>query len=260
LRVLIVDNEPLARSALENILDKRGDVQGYDSANDAIEALDKVTKDDFDVLLLDIKMPEVSGIELIDRLKQIRRPAPAVVFVTAHDEHAIAAFERHAVDYVLKPFSEERIGEALDVAYRRTEDEKASRLVNMLPQFRKCGQRQSTRIAFKAKGRIIFIDLADVMAVKAEGNYVLLLRQTDSYLLRESISVMAEKLQRYGFVRIHRSVLVNSAFVESVQPWLTGEYGLRLKGGKEYTVSRTFKKNLRSLADFWIGDDAASNE
>lgn len=96
----------------------------------------------------------------------------------------------------------------------------------------------------------------DVVAVEAEGNYVMLQRQSDSYLLRESISVMAEKLKLDGFLRIHRSILVNSSFVEEIQSWLTGEYVLRTKGGKEYTVTRTYKKNLKSLAEFWVGTDA----
>ena len=96
--------------------------------------------------------------------------------------------------------------------------------------------------------------------MQAEGNYVLLERQSGSYLLRESISTMAEKLKPYGFIRIHRSVLVNGAFVEEIQPYLTGEYGFRMKGGKEYTVTRTYKKNLRSLAGLWIGTDSFPGE
>jgi DNA-binding LytR/AlgR family response regulator len=85
---------------------------------------------------------------------------------------------------------------------------------------------------------------------------VLLQRDSSSFLLRESISVVAEKLEVYGFVRIHRSVLVNTTFVEEIRPYSTGEYGLRVKGGKEYTVTRTYKKNLKSLAEFWIGAGA----
>jgi DNA-binding LytR/AlgR family response regulator len=260
MRILIIDDEPLAQTALANILAARSDVEGFDLANDAIEALDKLGKNSYDVLLLDINMPEVSGIELLDRLKENDRLVPAVVFVTAHEEHAIAAFEKNAVDYVLKPFSAERIGRALDVAFRRTASERTVRLVEILPQLRALSQAQSARIAIKAKGRILFIDPSDVAAVHAEGNYVLLQRQTGSYLLRESISDMAEKLKPYGFVRIHRSVLVNRSFVEEIQPWPTGEYGLRIKGGKEYTVTRTYKKNLKSLAEFWIGTDTFLGE
>jgi len=92
-----------------------------------------------------------------------------------------------------------------------------------------------------------------VISVKAKGKYVWLQRSGSSYLLRESISVVAEKLETHGFIRIHRSVLVNASFVEEISPLSTGEYCLRVKGGKEFTVTRTYKTNLKSLAEFWIG-------
>jgi two-component system LytT family response regulator len=256
MRVLIVDDEPLAQTALANILAARRDVEHFDSANDAIEALELLERNSYDVVLLDVNMPELSGTELVDEIRERDRPLPSIVFVTAHDEHAIEAFEKHAVDYVLKPFSNERIGEALDRAFRRAEGERATKLIETLPQLQKLCRPQYPRIAIKAKGRILFINPGDVVAIQAEGNYVLLQRESGSYLLRESISELAEKLKPYGFIRIHRSVLVNTSFVEEIKPYLTGEYGLRVKGGKEYTVTRTYKKNLKSLAEFWIGSDA----
>ena len=255
MRVLIIDDEPLARDALANALSRRSDLDGFDSASDAIEALDMLDVNSYDVMLLDINMPEVSGIELLDRLKRRDRPIPAIVFVTAHQEHAVAAFEKRAVDYVLKPFSAERIQQALDEASRRSSEERAARLFETLPELQKLSEQQARRIAIKTKGRILFVDPAEVMAVEAEGNYVLLRRESGSYLLRESISAMSEKLKAYGFLRIHRSVLVNRSFVEEIKPLPTGEYGLRLRGGKVYTVTRTYKQNLRSLAGFWIGTE-----
>ncbi|MGC1620222.1 MAG: LytTR family DNA-binding domain-containing protein [Candidatus Acidiferrum sp.] len=109
------------------------------------------------------------------------------------------------------------------------------------------------RIAIKTKGKILLINPADILAVEAEGNYVLLQLSSESYHLRESISTMAEKLLPYGFIRIHRSVLVNSSWVEEIHPGTTGEYMLRISGGREYMVSRTYKLNLKSLAQSWIG-------
>jgi len=120
-------------------------------------------------------------------------------------------------------------------------------------QFDVVAKRQASRIAFKAKGRFLFLDLAEVVAVKAEGNYVSLQHPPNSHLLRESLSSIAEKLKPYGFIRIHRSVLVNASAVEQVQPLPTGEYRLRVKGGKEYFVTRTYKKSLRELAQVWVG-------
>jgi len=125
-----------------------------------------------------------------------------------------------------------------------------------LPSLRALARPQSPRIAIKVKGEILFIHPSDVVAVQAQGNYVLLQRDTNSYLLRDSISVVAEKLEPYGFIRIHRSVLVNASFVEVIKPYSTGEYGLQVKGGKEYTVTRTYKNNLRFLAKFWLGTGA----
>lgn len=255
MRVLIIDDEPLAQAALANVLRSRSDIEQFDTAADAIEAWEKLGKNPYDVLLLDINMPEMSGIELLDKLNETTHSVPSVVFVTAHDEHAIAAFEKHAVDYVLKPFSSERIGDALDIAFHRSEAERAAKLIEILPQLD--GRRKSSpRIAIKTKGRILFVSPSDVVSVEAQGNYVLLQRQSGSYLLRESISDMAESLRPYGFVRIHRSVLVNSALVEEIQPCLTGEYAIRLRGGKRYTVTRTYKNNLKSLAESWIGTDS----
>jgi DNA-binding LytR/AlgR family response regulator len=124
-----------------------------------------------------------------------------------------------------------------------------------LPELQNLMGPKSARIAIKAKGKILLIDPADVIAVEAQGNYVLIQHATRSHMLRESISTMEEKLNLHGFVRIHRSVLVNAALVEEIQPWSTGEYVLRVRGGKEYTVTRTYKKNLQLLAQSWIGTD-----
>ena len=252
MRVLIVDDEPLAQTTLANVLSARSDVEHFDSANDAVEALEKLATDSYDVLLLDINL-DLSGTELVDQLGKRHFPLPSIVFVTAHVEHAIAAFEKHTVDYVLKPFSNESISEALDRASRRAKGERAAKLIEAWPQLQKLSRPQYPRIAIKAKGRILLINPGDVVVVQAEGNYVSLQRESDSYLLRESISVVAEKLKPYGFIRIHRSALVNTSFVVEIKPYPTGKYGLRVKGGKEYAVTRGYTKNLKPLTEFRIG-------
>jgi DNA-binding LytR/AlgR family response regulator len=151
---------------------------------------------------------------------------------------------------------------ALDGFYEPTETSllpltrvDAANLIQVLRQLEVMAKRQAPRIAFKAKGRILFLDLAEIVAVQAEGNYVSLRHRPNPYLLRESLSSMAEKLKPYGFIRIHRSVVVNISAVEEIQPLPTGEYRLRVKGGKEYLVTRTYKDNLRDLAQLWIGSE-----
>jgi len=131
--------------------------------------------------------------------------------------------------------------------------EQPARSTNTLPGLQAIAKSNSPRVAIKVKGTILFINLADVVSVRAKGKYVWLRWNGSSYLLRESISVVAERLETQGFIRIHRSVLVNTSFVEELKPLSTGEYCLRVNGGKEYTVTRTYKKNLKSLAEFWIG-------
>lgn len=128
-------------------------------------------------------------------------------------------------------------------------------LTRLLRQLEVLAKRQPPRIAFKAKGKIIFLDLTQILAVQAEGNYVSLRYGPHPYLLRESLSSMAEKLEPYGFIRIHRSVLVNIAAVEEIQPLPTGEYRLRVKGGNEYHVTRTYKNNLCEVAQLWLGPE-----
>ena len=134
--------------------------------------------------------------------------------------------------------------------------EQTARSMETFPGSQAEAKPQSIRVAIKVRGKILFIRLGEVTSVQAKGKCVWLQQNASSYLLRESISVVAEKLKTHGFIRIHRSVLVNTSFVEEIRPLSTGEYRLRVEGGKEYTVTRTYKTNLKSLAEFWIGTGA----
>jgi DNA-binding LytR/AlgR family response regulator len=183
-----------------------------------------------------------------------RQPIPPVVSAWAHHEHAIATLGKKA-DEAVGPFSNKPMRVPLTAAFRRTETGRTASLIEALPQSPMLARWKSARIAIKAKGRILFIDAADLIAVEAKGNYVLLRHTSSSHMLRESIATMEEKLSPHGLVRIHRSVLVNAAWVKEIQPRPAGEYVLRVKGGREYTVTRTYKKNLQLLAQSWIGTD-----
>ena len=131
----------------------------------------------------------------------------------------------------------------------------AASLMRVSRQLESIAKRQAPRIAFKAKGTILLLNLFDIVAVQAEGNYVSLQHRPHHYLVHESLSSMADKLKPYGFIRIHRSVVVNISAVEEMQPLPTGEYKLRVRGGKEYLVTRTYKHNLRDLAQLWVGSE-----
>jgi len=189
-----------------------------------------------------------------EELEENGHQAPVIPSTSPRDEYTTFAIEKSVVDHVLKPSRVARIRRASNAAFRCTAEHRAAGSADTLPQ------RQSTRIAIKAKGKIVFVDPIEVIVVEAEGNYVSLRHGSDSYCLRESISVMAEILKPYGFIRIHRSVLVNSLFVEQIKSLPAGAYGLRTTGGKEYTVTRTYKNNLKSLAAAWIGTDIFLNQ
>jgi DNA-binding LytR/AlgR family response regulator len=157
-------------------------------------------------------------------------------------------------DYTLESTAD-GFSEAADTSLLPAIRVAAANLMRVLQQLEVIAERQAPRIAFKAKGSILLLDLADILAVQAEGNYVSLQHRSNPYLVHESLSSMAEKLKPHGFIRIHRSVVVNISAVEEIQPLPTGEYRLRVKGGKEYLVTRTYKHNLRDLAQLWVGSE-----
>jgi two-component system LytT family response regulator len=179
-------------------------------------------------------------------------PKLPVIPAKANREHAAEILGKEEVDEVIE-CSDEHILDPLTVGFRQPVAGRSTSLSEALPQTMTHAVGNSARIAIKAKRRILFIDTSDVIAVEAKGKCVLLLHTSSSHMLRESISTMEEKLNLHGFVRIHRSVLVNAALVEEIHPLSTGEYVLRVRGGREFTVTRTYKKNLQLLAQLWIG-------
>src|SRR5271163_2183632 len=158
-------------------------------------------------------------------------------------------------EYTLESTAEDGFYKPVDTSLLPVTRVDAANLIRALQQLDVMAKRQAPRIAFKARGRILLLDLADILAVQAKGNYVSLRHHPNAYLVHESLSSMAEKLKPHGFIRIHRSVLVNILAVEEIQPLPTGEYRLRVKGGKEYLVTRTYKDRLRDLAQLWVGSE-----
>ena len=200
--------------------------------------------------------PKIQDQKAIAREMLVQQPAYANANVSASPVPAdtICSIKSRR-DYPLESKTEDRFYEPADASLLPVTRGDAANLIRALQQFEAIAKRQGPRIAFKAKGRILFVDLAEIVAVQAEGNYVSLRHRPHPYLLRESLSSMAEKLKPYGFIRIHRSVVVNISAVEKIQPLPTGEYRLSVKGGKEYLVTRTYKHNLRDLAQLWIGSE-----
>lgn len=199
--------------------------------------------------------------------REIQKTTARAVFVqqNAHTHADVSAGSLHGVtirsnasgpDYILEPTAD-GFCETADLSLLPVIRVDPADLLRALRQLEAMARRQAPRIAFKAKDNILLLDLADILAVQAEGNYVSLRHRhrPHPYLVRETLSSVAEKLKPYGFIRIHRSVVVNIAAVEEIQPLPGGEYRLREKGGKEYLVTHTYKQNLRDLAQLWIGSE-----
>ena len=199
-------------------------------------------------------MRDLSTAELPDGANRGGMPS-STTFVSPGGRNTAVIVRKRVTDFVLKPLPSQGTLGPWGAALERTMGGHIPGLAEILRQLERLLSKPS-KVATKVQGKILFIDLSEVTAVEAQGNYVLLRKQTDCYRTRASIATLAEKLRPCGFIRIHRSVLVNASCVQEIQCCTTGEYLLRVKGGKEYTVSRTYKENLKSLAQFWIGADA----
>jgi DNA-binding LytR/AlgR family response regulator len=230
LRVLVVDDERPALDELAWLLgrDHRvGDVLTTDSAAEALRVLQE---EQVDAVFMDIRMPGLTGLDLARVLSRFREPPP-VVFVTAHDEHAVAAFDLNAVDYVLKPVSDERLAEAV----RRVVE---SRLPPGVAA-------DEDTIAVELGGRTRFVSRGGVRYVEAHGDYARLHTAEGSHLLRVPLTVLEDQWRDAGFVRIHRSLLVALAHVEEVR--MDAGRCTVVVGGEELAVSRRHTRELRDL-------------
>jgi DNA-binding LytR/AlgR family response regulator len=182
---------------------------------------------------------------------RLQQPVHSQLFVstTVDDENDVASVETK-LDYSVESMAETELP-----VHAEMREEDTGRLVVVTPELELLAKRQSWRIAVKAKGKIFFLETADVIDVHALGDYASLNHRSGSYLVRESLSSLAVKLKPYGFIRTNRSVLVNTSFVDVLWPVSRGEYRLRLRDGKEYTVTRGNKGNLRYLAHLWLGSE-----
>jgi two-component system LytT family response regulator len=169
---------------------------------------------------------------------------PAVVFVTAYDKYALRAFEVHALDYLLKPFDEDRFGEALrrakDQVLGSSNGDLHDRLLALIEHLRS-GERYVDRLLVKASGRVLFLKTEDIDWIEAAGNYVRLHVGRESHLLRETMNTIETKLDPARFLRIHRSTIVNLDRIKEMQPWFSGEYVVLLKDGTELRLSRGYR-------------------
>ena len=255
IRTVIVDDEPLGRSRIAALLEEEEDIQIIAQCGDGVEALRTIEETNPELVFLDIQIPELSGFELLRSLDPAR--LPAVIFVTAHDEFALQAFDVHALDYLLKPFDDERFVQALDRARAQLSDD-AGRLRRKLQQFLAAGdafepvrpngaRRLLTRIVVKEGDRIRFVRVDDVDWIEAADYYAKIHVAGETYMIRETLANLEAQLDPERFVRIHRSTIVNLDRVREMQPWFHGAFVVLLEDGTELRLSRSRREHLQSL-------------
>jgi two-component system, LytTR family, response regulator len=250
IRTLIVDDEPLARSWLRGLLEDHDDIEILAECANGVEAVDRILVLDPDLVFLDVQMPELDGLGVLQMLSE-NRPK-CLVFVTAFDKFAIRAFELHAMDYLLKPFDRDRFQVTLErartqLAAKRSDivPERLQALLDAMPQLSK----RPDRIAVKDNGAVFFVRVADVDWIEAYGNYVRLHVGETSHLLLQTMTGMEAKLDPERFLRIHRSTIVNIDRIARLEPLFHGEYSVRLTGGAQLTLSRGYREKLQALLE-----------
>lgn len=248
LRALIVDDEPLARGRIRLLLEREGLAAQVTEVGSGLAALEVIAREVPDVIFLDVQMPGMTGLEMLEKLSV--KPLPAVVFVTAHDQYAVQAFEFHAVDYLLKPVERERLKVAMGRLKARMTAHKTDDLLAknsaMLADIR-AGSRIPERIPVKNIGRISFVNLSEVDWIGSADNYSELHVGNHSHLIRETLTSLAERLPREVFCRVSRTAIINVTRLKELKPLPHGEYVLTLTTGAKITLSRTYRDELPRL-------------
>lgn len=248
IRALIVDDEPLARSKLRRLLESEPDIAVTGECGSAAEAIAVLDGGHVDLMFLDVQMPEGSGFDVVEAVGAER--LPVLVFVTAHDQYALRAFDAQALDYLLKPFDRERFQRALGRARAqirgRGHGAVDPRLLSLLEGL-KPAPRYVDRLVIRSAGKVVFLGAAEVDWIESASNYVRLWSGGTSHLLRETMSALEARLDPRVFVRVHRTAIVNLERVKEMLPWFHGDYVVILRDGTRVTTSKGYRRRLREI-------------
>lgn len=241
LRALIVDDERLAREKVRRLLEAEPDVTIVGECASGAEAVEAVQQHSPDLIFLDIQMPGLSG---FDVLREIGPDAVGhVVFVTAHDEFAVRAFDVQALDYLLKPFDAPRFRDALNRVRKRSAGELQEKMASLLEQLATRSP-YAERLLVKGAGRMSFVRVDEIDWIEAADNYVRLHAGREEHLLRETMNGIETRLDPQRFIRVHRSALVNIDAVKEVQPLFHGDYEVLLRMGSTVAIGRNYREKL----------------
>lgn len=244
IQAIIADDEVLARQKLRHLLEDEKDVEIVGEGATAQETIELAQLTEPDVILLDIQMPGMDGFDVVSALS-VGKPStsPRIIFTTAFDQYALRAFEINAVDYLLKPFTRERLQQAMQRVREQIALQNEGTKVS-----KRADEPYTTRIVFKSRGRILFLPISDIRWIGAEENYVRICTDRENHLLRETMANFEGRLDPRSFIRVHRSAIVNLQYVKEIRTdSLEGESFVLMQDGQKVPVSRGYKAKITGL-------------
>lgn len=244
IRTLIIDDESLARDLLRTFLQAHPQIEIIGECEHGFDGLDKIDTMKPDLVLLDIQMPKLTGLEMIELLSY----QPHIIFTTAYDQYALKAFELSAVDYLLKPFAKDRLFDAIEKVKQRMFNQEKINLNEELSPLLSVPVKQ--RIVVKDKQRVVVVPVEDIFHFEALDDYVLLHTKQARYIKQCTMKSLEESLDKQQFVRVHRSHLVQVAYIAHLEQAATDSYAVLLKNGKQVRVSKSGYKRLKEILDF----------
>jgi two-component system LytT family response regulator len=251
IRVLIVDDERLSRLKLRDLLEKENDIEIVGEAGSGQEAVNAIKKLKPDLVFLDVQMPELDGFDVIEAIGL--HHMPHIIFATAYDQYALQAFNIHALDYLLKPFDQERFRDALTHVRRslwttEVKDEFKNRLKKLIKDVQS-ETPYPKRFLIQSNRKMYILKTNEVEWVEASGNYTIFHTLHGEHSLRETMDDMEKKLDPQQFIRANRSVIINLEFIKEIQPYFHGEFIVFLKSNQKVIISRTYRENFKKIFD-----------
>ena len=243
-RVLLIDDEPLARMVvLEYLQDFKDRIEVLGECNDGFEGLKAIQQQQPDLIFLDVQMPKINGFEMLELVEN----PPAVIFTTAFDEYAIKAFETHAVDYLLKPFSKDRFNKAVEKFLAQKPVEQPAKHTESLLEAAAQSPAQHERIVVKTGTKVKIIPVADVEYLEADDDYVSVHTKEGSFLKNKTMSFFEQTLDADQFVRVHRSYIIKIQDITRIDPYEKDAHIAILKSGAKIPVSKTGYAKLKQV-------------
>ncbi len=244
IRTIIIDDEKLARNVIKSYLSKYENIQIVAECSDGFDALKKINEINPDIIFLDIQMPKLSGFEMLELINE----PPIIIFTTAFDNYAIKAFEVNAIDYLLKPFSEERFDDAIKKALNYLDNKNESRKkIDSLFKTLDSKKEFLERIVVKQNQKIIIIPVEEIKYLEAQDDYVMIYSEKGNFLKEKTMKYFEENLKINNFIRIHRSYIVNISYIKQIELFEKDSYKVILINGTKLPVSKTGYQKLKEL-------------